>query len=107
MHTIFKTSIFILLFCFLVLPVSVNAEHYSYGHHNYHGYWIGKPGSGEAMIADALVARPVGLVTTVAGSAVYIVSLPFSLLGGNEKQARQKLVVEPARYTFKRPLGAY
>lgn len=107
MHTIFKTSIFILLFCFLVLPVGVNAEHYSHGYHAYHGYWIGEPGSGEAMIADALVARPIGLVTTVAGSAVYVVSLPFSLLGGNEKQARQKLVVEPAHYTFKRPLGAY
>ena len=107
MHTIFKTSIFILLFCFLVLPVSINAERYSYGHHNYHGYWIGESGSGEAMIADALIARPIGLVTTVAGSAVYLVSLPFSLLGGNEKQARQKLVVEPAHYTFKRPLGAY
>ena len=59
------------------------------------------------MIADALVARPVGLVAMVVGSAVYVVSLPFSLLGGNEKQARQKLVVEPTEFTFKRPLGEF
>ena len=61
--------------------------------------------TGEKMVLDALVLRPVGLVTTVAGSAVYVVSLPFSLLGGNEQAARESLVNEPARYTFKRPLG--
>ena len=61
--------------------------------------------SGEKMVLDAVVLRPVGLVTTVAGSAVYVVSLPFSLLGGNEAEVRESLVYEPARYTFKRPLG--
>lgn len=61
--------------------------------------------SGEKMVLDAVVLRPVGLVTTVAGSAIYVVSLPFSLLGGNEAEVRESLVYEPARYTFKRPLG--
>ena len=59
------------------------------------------------MIADTLIARPIGLLTTVAGSAIYVVSLPFSLLGGNEEMAREKLVKEPASYTFKRPLGEF
>ena len=44
---------------------------------------------------------------TVAGAAVYTVSLPFSLLGGNERAAREQLVYEPARFTFKRPLGEF
>jgi len=60
---------------------------------------------GEKMVLDAVVLRPIGLVTTVAGMAVYTVSLPFSLLGGNEPAAREHLVKDPARYTFKRPLG--
>ena len=60
---------------------------------------------GEKMVLDAVVLRPIGLVTTVAGSVIYTISLPFSLLGGNEPAAREKLVKEPARYTFKRPLG--
>jgi hypothetical protein len=60
---------------------------------------------GEKMVLDAIVLRPIGLVTTVAGAAIYTVSLPFSLLGGNEPAARESLVKEPARYTFKRPLG--
>ena len=95
----------ILLSC---LPfTSVYAERSSHVHYQHYGYWFGEPGSGEAMVADALVARPIGLVTTVVGSAVYVVSLPFSLLGGNEKQARQKLVVEPSKFTFKRPLGEF
>ena len=33
-----------------------------------------------AMVGDLLVARPVGLVMTVGGAAVWLVSLPFTLL---------------------------
>ena len=86
---------------------SIQAEHSSHVRYHHHGYWPGESGSGEAMLADTLVARPIGLVTTVVGSAVYVISLPFSLLGGNEKQARQKLVIEPTEFTFKRPLGEF
>lgn len=46
-----------------------------------------------------------GLVATVLGSAVFVVGLPFTLLNGSTGQAAQKLVVEPAQYTFTRPLG--
>ena len=58
-----------------------------------------------AMTADALFARPVLLATTVVGTAVYIVSLPFSLLGGNAAEAGEVLVVGPAEATFVRCLG--
>ena len=75
--------------------------------YHYSGGYYGEPGSGEAMVIDAVLIRPLGLVTTVAGSAIYTISLPFSLLGGNEHVAREKLVLEPARYTFNRPLGEY
>lgn len=57
------------------------------------------------MVADAAVARPVGAVATVAGFAVFLVSAPFSALGGNTGEAWDSLVASPATYTFKRPLG--
>ncbi|WP_097459292.1 hypothetical protein [Mangrovitalea sediminis] len=58
-----------------------------------------------AMTGDALFARPALLAMTVAGSAVYLVSLPFSLLGGNASEAGKVLVVDPAKATFVRCLG--
>lgn len=58
-----------------------------------------------AMAGDVLIARPLGLVWTVAGSALFVVSLPFTALGGNVKQAADTLVVGPAKETFLRCLG--
>lgn len=59
----------------------------------------------EKMVADAFVVRPVGIAATVLGSVFYIISLPFSYIGGNQSQAQKALVEDPARYTFQRPLG--
>lgn len=58
-----------------------------------------------AMIGDALVVRPLGVAATLVGLAAFVVSLPFSALGGNVEEAAQILVLEPAEYTFSRPLG--
>ncbi|MDN3398043.1 hypothetical protein QL919_04810 [Psychrobacter sp. APC 3426] len=49
----------------------------------------------ETMVVDTVVGKPLQLVNAVAGTAAYIVSLPFSLIGGNADQAQQKLFVEP------------
>lgn len=58
-----------------------------------------------AMAGDLLVARPLGLVWTVAGSAIFVVSLPFTAIAGNIKGAADTLVVGPAKETFVRCLG--
>jgi len=63
-----------------------------------------RPGFG-AMVVDGVLVRPLGLGATVLGAAAWVVTLPFSALGGNAGEAAQKLVVEPARFTFTRPLG--
>ncbi len=63
------------------------------------------PPTANATAADLLVARPGGLAATVLGAAVFVVGLPFTLLNGSTGEAAQKLVVEPAQYTFTRPLG--
>jgi len=71
------------------------------------GQMTNEENSGALMTADLILARPLGIVATVLGCAVFVVSLPFSVLGGNTKQASQKLVQEPASFTFTRPLGEF
>jgi len=71
------------------------------------GQTVDEENSGALMTADLILARPLGIVATVLGCAVFIVSLPFSALGGNVKQASQKLIKEPASFTFVRPLGEF
>ena len=57
------------------------------------------------MVVDGVLVRPLGLGATVLGAAAWVVTLPFSALGGNVGEAANKLVMEPARFTFTRPLG--
>ena len=59
----------------------------------------------EGMIGDFLFIRPVGITATVVGTAFFIASLPFSLAGLNTQEAFQKLVADPAEFTFARKLG--
>jgi len=61
--------------------------------------------TGGTMMADTFLIRPFMLVSTIVGAATFIVTLPFSALGGNVGEAGKTLVVDPARYTFVRPLG--
>lgn len=65
---------------------------------------IARP-SAAAMVGDALIARPGLLLLTVAGTGIFVLTLPFSALGGNTGEAAQKLVVGPAKSTFLRCLG--
>lgn len=58
-----------------------------------------------SMAADLVIARPLGVVITAAGTVAFVVSLPFSLLGGNVGKAAQALVVAPGKETFVRCLG--
>ena len=57
------------------------------------------------MIGDAVFARPLLLVSTVVGAGLYVVTLPFSLLGGNPGEAGEVLVMNPGKNTFVRCLG--
>lgn len=65
---------------------------------------VDKP-SGGAMIVDALFARPLLAAATVGGMAVFVVSLPFSALGGNVEETAQVLIKTPAEAAFLRCLG--
>ena len=67
--------------------------------------WDEQKPHGGAMILDTLIARPLLAVSAVAGTGMFIVSLPFSLLGGNTKHAFNTLVYTPTKQTFLRCLG--
>ena len=86
----------VLLFTWAASPALANEKQYV----------TGEDRNAVSMMFDLVVLRPLGLAATVVGTAFFIVSLPFSALGGNTGEAAKKLVVEPAKYTFSRPLGA-
>lgn len=61
----------------------------------------------ETMIVDLLIARPAGLAATALGSAVFVLSLPFTASTGSVDVAARKLVQDPVNFTFARPLGNF
>lgn len=58
-----------------------------------------------AMAGDLLIARPLLLGSTLIGVSLFLVSLPFTLAGGNTLEAGSTLVTGPALSTFVRCLG--
>jgi hypothetical protein len=59
------------------------------------------------IVGDLALVRPGCLVTTVVGSAIFIVALPFAAMSGSVQETADTLVVHPAEATFTRPLGDF
>jgi hypothetical protein len=78
-------------------PMAANADYYS-GNSN------SGPTGGE-MMADAFLVRPFMIAGSVLTTATFLVTLPFSALGGNVGESAEQLVKEPWAYTVVRPLG--
>ena len=57
-------------------------------------------------VFDLLVYRPIGTVVTLGGVVLFFCSLPFTVPSNSVNRAAGSLIVTPANYTFKRPLGA-
>ncbi|HBG45943.1 MAG TPA: hypothetical protein DDW94_03040 [Deltaproteobacteria bacterium] len=58
-----------------------------------------------AIVFDILLVRPLGIVATALGAAVFVVGLPFTIPTRSVGLAADKLVADPVRFTFKRPVG--
>ncbi len=86
-------SVSFLIFSHLA-PLALAEEHYE-----------SMGDKGGQMAFDLVILRPMGIIATALGSITYVISLPFSIPGGNQDEAYQKLVSDPADYTFQRPLG--
>jgi hypothetical protein len=61
----------------------------------------------EAIPADVLVVRPLTLVATVVGTGIFVVGLLFSIPSGTVGYTAQKLIAEPFKFTFTRPVGEF
>jgi hypothetical protein len=59
------------------------------------------------MLADFVVVRPFAILGAGISTVGYGLSYPFSYWARNTEQAKQKMVVEPFEYAFKRPLGDF
>ena len=94
-----KTLVLVMVASLLIIPFGSTAMAQE--------YFEAEDPSGGAMLFDFFVVRPVGIVATAIGAVAFVVSWPFSALGGNSGAASKKLISEPAAYTFSRPLGEF
>ncbi|HBZ92281.1 MULTISPECIES: multidrug transporter [unclassified Pseudomonas] len=100
----FRTSAAVLALTSGLLALSAQAEVVQQNVSGDPLYTVEAP-KGYAMIGDLVIARPLLIGATAIGAAAFIVSLPFTALGGNVGEAAQSLVVEPGKEAFVRCLG--
>ena len=89
-----KPRLLVTLICVLALLLSTSTPAFA----------AGEPDTA-TVVVDLAVARPVSLALTIVGSALFVVSLPFSAASGCVDKAAHALVVGPAKDAFTRPLG--
>jgi len=51
---------------------------------------------------DVLLARPIGVIAGIVGSAIFVVSLPFTIPTGGVQDAADIFVVKPFQFSFVR-----
>jgi hypothetical protein len=51
---------------------------------------------------DILFARPLGIATGIVGTAIFIVSLPFTIPSGGVDEAADMYIVKPFQFSFTR-----
>ncbi|MEZ4525238.1 MAG: hypothetical protein R2941_04890 [Desulfobacterales bacterium] len=103
MRTVIRKSvIFFTVFVLVIVPFTAAAQDYD------RDPFEKKEEAGSGAIAfDALIVRPVSLGAIVAGSLLFVIALPVTSFTGETRLTYEKLIKEPARYTFKRPIGEF
>ncbi len=89
---------------FLVLALLATAP-LAYAERGYDSTTLEDEVSGEEMILDLVLLRPIGFVATVLGAVAFVASLPFTIPLKQVNEAAKKMVVKPGKYTFTRSLG--
>jgi hypothetical protein len=67
----------------------------------------GDPAMPLYIIGDLLIARPVGVVVTLTGLVLYGITFPATFPIKEHRKVWNALVVEPAEFTFIRPVGEF
>ena len=84
-----------LVISFLALPLYATPPEYRTAH------------DPVVMMADGVLARPLGLASTIIGSAFFVITLPFTVPSGSVGEAKKQMIEYPAWFTFKRPVGEF
>jgi len=63
--------------------------------------------NGGIMLADVLIARPIGIAACVVGLVGTVLAAPFAAASGNMDDVTKRLVHDPFAYTFQRPVGSF
>jgi hypothetical protein len=83
------------LLIFLTIPLVIGTF-YSWG-------WAkDDPIEDEWNILDLLIARPVGIIAGIAGTGIFILSLPFTIPTGSVDDAAKMFIVNPFKFSFVR-----
>jgi hypothetical protein len=61
--------------------------------------------SSPEILLDIIFLRPLGLISTVIGTTVFVISLPISIPTKSADDVAKKMVAGPFNYTFRRPVG--
>jgi hypothetical protein len=56
----------------------------------------------EWSVIDLFVARPLGVAAGIVGSAVFVVTLPFTIPSGGVRDAANMFIVQPFQFSFRR-----
>lgn len=60
------------------------------------------PSDDELNLLDLLIARPAGIAAGIAGTAVFVVTLPFTLPTKSTTKASKMLITDPFQFSFSR-----
>ncbi len=61
--------------------------------------------SAAVVAADGLIGRPLGLATTIVGTGLFVVTLPFSASSCSVHESARGMIGRPGGWTFVRPMG--
>lgn len=61
--------------------------------------------SAAVVFMDSLVAKPAGTVVTAGGTALFVLTLPWTIPSKSTDQAARSLIGRPFGYSFVRPVG--
>ena len=56
----------------------------------------------ELNVMDILIARPIGIIAGITGTAVFVVTLPFTIPTKSTNKAAKMLITDPFRFSFSR-----
>jgi hypothetical protein len=63
--------------------------------------------SGEAILADLILVRPMSFAAWIVGAGLNLIALPFTSASHTTNEVADRLVNEPFEFTFARPLGEF